>query len=484
MDRRPWGLLLLTVLGSVLLIVYHWAQQLQDLRAHTVGFEIAFFAAFGLYLMAVALALRQRFTASRLTLPLIVLFAVLFRLQLLPTTPALSDDMFRYVWDGRVQAHDISPYRYPPNAAQVATLRVNDHTIWENINRKPYVTVYPPGAQMAFAGIWRIVGDSVTGFKAVFVLAELLAGALLIALLRALDQPPERSLIYFWSPLLIFEVAHAGHVDSLMLPLLIIAFRARVSERSWLLGASLGAGAVIKFFPALLLPALLPLPRPLARDDLHATAKTLAGFTGTIALSYAPYLLWGPNVLGFLPHYFGENFNVGLARAAFAVAPHLGVPQATLANAVTFGGLAVLGGAFLRRPAPTGTAALRRCVWIIGWFTLTTQNLFPWYLLWLLPLIVLFVEPGNLLGLRLAPISAWLVFSGAIVLSYTFFIHWRVVAGAQAAEFLPLYGLLALPPVIRLIETARTRTPALAQRATSHRLGVSKQSLWEVHERK
>lgn len=462
MNRRPWGLVLLAVLGAASLFVYHWAQQLQDLRKHTIGFEIAFFAAFGLYLIAVALALRPRFTTSRLTLPLIVLFAVLFRLQLLPTTPALSDDMFRYVWDGRVQAHGISPYRYPPDAAQVATLRVNDHAIWEKINRKPYVTVYPPGAQMAFAGIWRIVGDSVTGFKAVFVLGELLAGALLMVLLRALDQPLERSLIYFWSPLLIFEVAHAGHIDSLMLPLLIIAFWARVRERPWLLGVSLGAGTAVKFFPALLLPALLPLPRPLARDKLPATVKTLAGFAGVIALSYTPYMLWGANVLGFLPHYFGENFNMGLSRIAFAVAPYLGIPQATLANAVTFGGLAVLGVAFLLRPAPSGTAALRRCVWIIGWFTLTTQNLFPWYLLWLLPLIALFVEPGNLLGLKLAPMSAWLVFSGTIALAYTFFIRWRVVAGAQVAEFLPLYALLVLPLVGRLIEMARTRAPALA----------------------
>ena len=59
-----------------------------------------------------------------------------------------------------------------------------------------------------------------------------------------------------------------------------------------------------------------------------------------------------------------------------------------------------------------------RCVWIIGWFTLTTQNLFAWYLLWLLPLIALFVQPGKFLGLKFSAMSAWLIFSGLVGLSY------------------------------------------------------------------
>ena len=64
-----------------------------------------------------------------------------------------------------------------------------------------------------------------------------------------------------------------------------------------------------------------------------------------------------------------------------------GWPEAQVANAVTFGGLVVLGGVFMFRPAADGRAALGRCVWLIGWFTLWTQNLFPWYLLWELRLM-------------------------------------------------------------------------------------------------
>ena len=453
------SIVFLSVLGTASLLPYLAALGLADLRQNTVGFEVAYFTAFALYLAAVALVLRlnpqplRGATHSPITdrrLLLIFAFALLFRLILLPTRPALSDDMYRYLWDGRVQARGLNPYRYPPNAPEVAGLHKGDQAVWKYINRKPAVTVYPPGAQIAFAGIWRAIGDSVTGFKVVFVLAEMLGGVLLLQLLRFFSQPPERVLIYLWSPLLIFEVAHAGHVDGLMLPLLIAAFLARAKGWPWLLGLSLGAATLVKLFPALLLPALLPLPQQISWRALRAgTFPTLIAFGEMIALGYLPYAFGNASPLGFLPKYFSENFNMGLARLLFDVAPRLHLSGSNLANSVTFGGLAVLGIVFLLRPADSAGISLWRCVWIIGWFMLFTQNLYPWYLLWLLPLIVLFVEPGRLLGLKLAPASAWLVFTGTVALSYMFFIRWRVVPWAQAAEYWPLYGLLALAALAR-----------------------------------
>ncbi len=438
---------LLTLLGLASLLPYVAAYGLGDLRKNTAGFEIAFFAAFALYLAAVAVVLRHRsdtHSALRNTLLLITFFSLLFHLILLPTRPTLSDDMYRYVWDGRVQANGLSPYRYPPKAPQLAALRRGDAAVYRYINRKDFITVYPPGAQMAYAAVWRIVGDSVTGFKLMFVLAELLGAVILLALLRAFHQPPERIVIYLWSPLLVFEVAHAGHVDAIMLPLLIAAFWARVKERPVLLGICFGAATLVKLFPLVLLPALLPVPTVFSWKGLRAPLQMAAAFAGVIGLGYLPYVLWGAGALGFLPLYFNENFNLGLARVLFDLAPFVGLAPAALANAVTFGGLIGLSAVFVLRPAASGREALVRCVWLIGWFTLFTQNLFPWYLLWLLPLMALFAEPGRLLGFKLAPLTAWLIFSGTIALAYMFFIRWRVMPWAQAAEYGPLYGVLLI----------------------------------------
>jgi alpha-1,6-mannosyltransferase len=454
---------LLLLLGLASLVVYLAALGLADLRLRTIEFEVAFFAVFALYLAAVAIILRHAMvTTTRATWWIIIGFALLFRSILLPTRPTLSDDMFRYVWDGRVQANGFSPYRYPPDAQELAGLHLNDRTVWPSINRKSAITIYPPGAQLAYAGSWHFVGDSVAGFKGVFVIAELIGAWLLVRLLRALDQPPERVLIYLWSPLLVFEVAQAGHVDGLMLPFLILVLYARVRDRPWLLGVSLGLATSIKLFPVLLLPALLPLNW----HDLRAAFKTAIGFALPLALGYFLYAVRGANPLGFLPQYFGENFNLGLAHPLFEIAGQLKVPGSTLVDVVTFGGLAILSLLYTLRPAASGRTALLRCVWIIGWFTLTTQNLFAWYVVWLLPLIAPFVSRGRLLGFKVSAMSAWLFFSGLIALSYLFFIHWRPISMVQVAEFVPLYALLALSGVnqVRL----RLTNSALAVRWFHH----------------
>ena len=66
------------------------------------------------------------------------------RLGLLFAEPYLSTDIYRYIWDGRVQAAGINPYRYMPIAPELSHLR--DAAIFPNINRPDYaVTIYPPG---------------------------------------------------------------------------------------------------------------------------------------------------------------------------------------------------------------------------------------------------------------------------------------------------------------------------------------------------
>jgi hypothetical protein len=252
-----------------------------------------------------------------------------------------------------------------------------------------------------------------------------------------------------------------------MLPLLILALWARVKERPVLLGLALGAATLVKLFPGLLLPALLPLGTGGGwRERARPAAWMLAAFGATLALGYAPYALQAGSAVGFLPHYLGENFNLGLARGLFALARLAGWPEALTVNAVTFGGMALLGALFVLRPAADGRAALGRCMWLIGWFTLWTQNLFPWYLLWLLPLLAAFAAPGRWLGFSAAPATAWLIFTGSVALAYLFFIRWRVLPAGQAAEFAPLYALLAL----NALAAGRAALARAAGRKEAHRM--------------
>jgi len=76
--------------------------------------------------------------------------AIAMRLILLPLTPELSDDIYRYLWDGEVQLAGINPYRYAPAASELSEIR----TVYKGLINNPTVpTIYPPLAQLAFLAI-------------------------------------------------------------------------------------------------------------------------------------------------------------------------------------------------------------------------------------------------------------------------------------------------------------------------------------------
>lgn len=451
---------LITALGLVLLVPYAYAYTLGDLRKQTVAFEYAFFGAFALYVVAVILILRDDKPIAPKWLVVIFAFAILFRGILIFTPPRLSDDMFRYVWDGRVQAQGINPYAYPPNAPQLVPLR--DTEIYRLINRKQSVTVYPAGAELSYALLWRIIPDNVRWFQIVMALGDLLAGALLVLLLRAVNLPAQRALIYLWSPLVIFETAHAAHVDGLLLPFLVGAWLMRVKMREAATGALLGASIALKLFPVILFPALWRV----RGESLKRIWLLPVAMLFVFLLPYLFYLSQGAGVVGFLPNYFDERFNMGIAGAlSYFIERYTSWKPQTIANALLAITLAVISLYFVLRPARDGERAVHRCIYPIGAFTLLTQNLFPWYALWLVPLVALYVRAGKF-GLRFDAWTGWFLFTGLIALAYTFFIRWRVVEWAIWAQFLPLYFFLLVPPVWNWIQRWRAhREPKFSTQA-------------------
>ena len=432
---------LLAILGFLLISVYVAALGLGDLRKNTVTFEWLFFSAFLLYGIASFISLRSK-EVDRKTLLGIIVFAVLMQGMLIFSRPTLTDDMYRYIWDGRVQAQGISPYRYPPNASELLPLR--DEDIYPAINRKPVVTVYPPAAEAAYFLLWLIWPDNVHWFQAAMAAGGLLAGILLIGLLRDLGYSPARALIFLWSPLLVFETAHAAHVDGLVLPFLVGSWWARVRNKDGLTGFLLGVATAMKFYPALLLPFLW---RP---QDTKGRWTMPLTFAIAIGLFYAPYVLTSEtSVLGYLPHYFRETFNISpfvsmLTRLLDDI--HLTSPYRLLG--LSMGGILVAAIWCVLHPAATPESALRRCVWPIGIVTLFSQDLFAWYMLWLLPLTAIFLQRSNIKSkmLTLPKMDAWMawwLFCGLVGLSYTFFIKWKPVSSAIQVEFIPLYLILS-----------------------------------------
>ena len=176
-----------------------------------------------LYLIAAWLIVRNR--GGRGTLLLVLLFAGLFRLSILFAPPYLSDDIYRYVWDGRVQAAGINPYRYVPADEHLQSLR--DEEIYPKINRRDYAhTIYPPVAEAVFLLTTR-VSESITWMKATMIGFEAIAIWAIVQLLASYGLARQRILIYAWHPLVIWEFAGSGHVDPIAIAFIALALLAR-----------------------------------------------------------------------------------------------------------------------------------------------------------------------------------------------------------------------------------------------------------------
>jgi hypothetical protein len=302
-SRRTWfDLGTLTLLGGGVVacsfLLVHLGAIVERPRLFAL-LEACQFVCFGLASIWVI----RRHPPSRVALPLIVLVAVAARLILVSSPPLASSDIYRYVWDGRVQAAGINPYRYAPQDPALIDLR--DDSIYPGINRKPAHTIYPPVAQFGFFTLFQLDLNNVDRARVALSLIDgALIGLIALALAR-LGERPERVILYAWHPLAIFEIGSSGHIDVLAALLLLVALHARLSRRPWLAGAGLAAAALVKYYAVVAAPALL---EGKWRRDL----KLAAGFVATTALAYLPYLGVGWGVLGFLPDYVNEEgFNSG-----------------------------------------------------------------------------------------------------------------------------------------------------------------------------
>jgi hypothetical protein len=369
--------ILLAGIGLTLLVLFRIGQHASGVTDIAWFIKLALFQSV-LYLIAAWLIVRNR--GTRFTLLLVLVFAVLFRLSILFAPPYLSDDIYRYVWDGRVQAAGINPYRYIPADEHLQSLR--DEEIYPKINRRDYAhTIYPPMAEAVFLLTTR-VSESITWMKATMIGFEAIAIWAIVQLLTSCGLPRQRILIYAWHPLVIWEFAGSGHVDPIAIAFMALALLAYRKNAEIATGVALGCATLGKVFPIVLLPGLYKrwnLKMPLA-------------VAITIILGYVPYLSVGPRgalvfLLGHAPERgieSGEQFFLLSAIRRLPWGSH--VPTAAFVGFVILilGGLAVW---MLRKQKPGDENYIANALVLAATFTVLVTPHFPWYYVWLIPFL-------------------------------------------------------------------------------------------------
>lgn len=400
-----------------------------------------------LYLAAVAIVLK--FDLSPRALWGVLACAVVMRSLLLVTPPFLSTDIYRYVWDGRVQSAGINPYRYMPADPQLVSLR--DAQIYPHINRATSATtIYPPVAQGIFLVVSR-VSATVTGMKLTMMAFEALAVGIVLYLLPLSGLPRQRVLIYAWNPVAAWEIAGNGHIDAAAIGFIALALLAFAHRRPALTGAALACATLVKLLPICLFPALW---RPWGWRMPVALAAVLV-------LGYLPYLGVGTSVLGYLPGYAAEEglgsgaayYPLFLLSQLTSLPPLAGVAYLA-AGSIALTVLALWVASRRRSPTVDGKSVIMACgdglLLATAVIVLLTPN-HPWYFVWLL-LFACFVPSVAVLFLN--------VLSFAIYLSY--YDPNRVAQGVMYGVF----GLLLLVELWPRSNLSQRRCMPLAREAS------------------
>ncbi len=269
----------------------------------------------------------------RAAVPLILIGGIAVQAVAVSAPPQQSTDMYRYIWDGQVQAAGIDPYAYSPASTHLTGLR--DDFLWypgteyctrssvyftkgcTRINRPTVHTIYPPVAEDYFLAAHYLPGEttSSTPLQATTAGFALLTTVLLLFGLRRLrrtqlargDDPPNppdmrMAALWAWCPTVALEAGNNAHVDVIAVGLtaaaLLVLATARTEGRTMIGGVLLGLAIATKMTPVLAVPALL-------RRRWLVVVMSAAT---TVGVTYTPHLFAvGAKVIGFLPGYLQQE---------------------------------------------------------------------------------------------------------------------------------------------------------------------------------
>lgn len=332
--------------------------------------------------------------------------AVLMRLALLPAAP--SDDVNRYVWEGRIVAEGLSPYVAPADDGRWSDYR---DRYWEVMNHKDKPTAYPPLAELVFAGVSATAYHPLA-FKVLFVLADLLTLGGVLVLLRQRGLALAYAGFYAFNPLVLVAFAAEAHFDALMLAALVWALAAHGAGR---VGWAVALASIATGIKWITLPLIA----------LFAGRRLLSGGLVALSLLLLPALFFRESLSqlleGLLQFGATRSFNGPVYESLLT----LGLPRAFCSGLVVASLACIIcwryslhGGVLCRvgrqsdecagaSPPDIGLTSdgTRRgsldghIRWILGALIVLSPTVHFWYLVWILPFVCL------------RPSVPWLTFS-------------------------------------------------------------------------
>jgi hypothetical protein len=416
--------------------------------------------------------------------------ATVLRLLFLFRSPELSDDVYRYLWDGLRTLSGHNPYSMAP--ADFQPIPEFLAHLAGRINHPGLITIYPPAAQLVFAA-GASLGGGVLGLKLLLTAMDVLTCYLIIRLLVVLRLAPWRAVLYAWHPLPVLEIAASGHIDGAGLLFFLVALlSAAASRHEHFFGASpkgasgecpgrmalplasglaIGFAGLVKLFPVLFLPGCVGIQPK--RSRLFFCVGLLAGVS-VLTACFMPDVRNGLTTLGvYAQHWESSGFAYKVLKTAgLSGNVARGVLSIVFFLCVVLFYRDLWSGKRRREQAegarecfhtpgikhleafPTSVstlpllAALQSFYGIAAAFLLLTPTLFPWYALYLAGLLPFAAGPAGL-------VLAWSVFfSYQALISYTLLGLWIENGSTAALVWMAPVGAFLVSELVRKFRSA------------------------------
>ena len=410
-----------------------------------------------------------RLAKDNISLKTIWGFAIIFNLIFLFSVPSLSDDVYRYVWDGHLLNKGVNPYLLPVNSPLLDSF---DTSLRSLVNHNWMASPYLPVSQFIFAVVSFLAPQSILAFQVTAVIFSLLTGWLILDLLNLLGLPLNRILLYLWNPLVVIEFSHGAHIDSLMIFLMMAAYWLLIrssreesySRQQFFIYGSvivLATATLTKLLPVLLVPIflfrwgwkglLLFIGFTLGTLTLFANGAGwgLAGpLDGTgIFGAFRIYLQWWKFNSGI--YHWLDGFISGNQSQGFVGIDIENDTPKILAKAITFSflGLAVLASSFKAwQTKKDDLMLLRLSIIPLGTYLLFAATVHPWYLTLIIPILPFLMPRKDEPDFYHIFIWSWIYFSIAVAFSYLTYYDpekLREHTWVRLVEYVPVYLILA-----------------------------------------
>ena len=417
-----------------------------DFRENITNYFLSLLPAYLAYFLIVFYSLNHK-TSTKTNLILILAMGFIIRIILIPSNPVLSDDVFRYLWDGKVFYNGFNPFAYAPESLSLNSLK--DLTIYPYVNFPEIPTVYAPFAQIIFA-ISYLLGYNIIVWKLILLVFESILVFFSYKLIDHFNMNAMRLSIYLLNPLVVIEIYASGHLDVIGVCFLIIGIYYFYKNKIGMSLLTFIISILVKYNPIIMILPFLKRKFLLKISIIIASLIfVLFLFTKNGTISTAGMITyvnrWEFNGFLYKVFLFVFDFLGGESQKWFSFAYNGRIEDFYIGGPFYYKFVAIIVLLFiiidqLKKLKMTenfkGVNYLQPVLFIGASMLLLSPTLYPWYLIWVIPLLIFL------------PNWSWLFFTMLIQLSY-FVLQGYATDGVWEEsnmilwmQYLPFYGLL------------------------------------------